>query len=134
MDGRNGFASRKNAMTGSLEPARSTETTTLGIIESRIESSSLKVSICRQPRFRGCKALASETGTVLGPSSGGPPTISVFILPAHNFDFLNLTAIYNAPIVGTILGLDIGQFLFTEVAKSELATMVVSLLRRSDSW
>jgi hypothetical protein len=119
MDGRNGFASRKNTVTGSLEPARSAEITTLGIIESRIESSSLKVSICRQPRFRGCKALASETGTgtALGPSSGGPPSISVFILPAHNFGFLNLAARYTAPVMGTIVGLDIGHLLFNGVAK-----------------
>jgi len=39
-------------------------------------------------------------------------TISVFIIPAYNFSYRNLAAIYTAPVVGAILGLVIGHFLF----------------------
>ncbi|KIX00338.1 uncharacterized protein Z518_10477 [Rhinocladiella mackenziei CBS 650.93] len=44
-------------------------------------------------------------------------TISVFIVPAFNFDYRNLAAIYTAPVVGAVLGLVLGHFLFDFIAK-----------------
>jgi hypothetical protein len=38
-------------------------------------------------------------------------TISVLIIPAYNFDFLNLAAIYTAPVIGAILGLVVSLLL-----------------------
>lgn len=43
---------------------------------------------------------------------GNNTTISVLIIPAYNFDYRNLAAIYTAPVVGAILGLIVGHFLF----------------------
>ncbi|KKY21679.1 putative mfs transporter [Phaeomoniella chlamydospora] len=44
-------------------------------------------------------------------------TISVFIIPAYNFSFLNLAAIYTAPVLGAILGLISGHFLFDYIGQ-----------------
>jgi hypothetical protein len=43
---------------------------------------------------------------------GNNTTISVFIIPEYGWGFRNLAAIYTAPVVGAILGLIIGHFLF----------------------
>jgi hypothetical protein len=48
---------------------------------------------------------------------GNNTTISVFIVPAYNFSFLNLAAMYTAPVVGAILGLVFGHFMFDFIAK-----------------
>jgi MFS family permease len=53
----------------------------------------------------------------VGWTIGNNTTISVFIVPAYNFGFLNLAAIYTAPVLGAVLGLGIGHFLFNGVAK-----------------
>lgn len=36
----------------------------------------------------------------------------MFIIPAYGFSFRNLAAIYTAPVVGALLGLVVGHFLF----------------------
>lgn len=41
----------------------------------------------------------------------------MLIIPAYNFSYRNLAAIYTAPVVGAILGLVIGHFMFDLVAK-----------------
>jgi MFS family permease len=38
--------------------------------------------------------------------------VSVLIIPAYNFSFRDLAAIYSAPVIGAILGLFCGHFLF----------------------
>nr|KAK5443999.1 hypothetical protein LTR18_005260 [Exophiala xenobiotica] len=48
---------------------------------------------------------------------GNNTTISVLIIPAYNFSYRNLAAIYTAPVIGAILGLIIGHFIFDLVAK-----------------
>ncbi|OAP54871.1 hypothetical protein AYL99_10571 [Fonsecaea erecta] len=48
---------------------------------------------------------------------GNNTTISVFIIPAYNFDFRNLAAVYTAPVIGAILGLVIGHFMFDFIAR-----------------
>ena len=44
-------------------------------------------------------------------------TISVLIIPAYNFDFRNLAAIYTAPVIGAILGLIVGHFAFDIIGR-----------------
>jgi MFS family permease len=39
------------------------------------------------------------------------------IVPAYNFSFRNLAAIYTAPVVGAILGLVVGHFLFDWIGR-----------------
>ncbi|RMZ75251.1 hypothetical protein DV738_g5580, partial [Chaetothyriales sp. CBS 135597] len=48
---------------------------------------------------------------------GNNTTISVLIVPAYNFGFRDLAAIYTAPVVGAILGLVLGYFMFDLIAK-----------------
>ncbi|EXJ96422.1 hypothetical protein A1O1_01548 [Capronia coronata CBS 617.96] len=48
---------------------------------------------------------------------GNNTTISVFIIPAYNFSYRNLAAIYTAPVVGAILGLILGHFMFDYIGK-----------------
>ncbi|EXJ79022.1 hypothetical protein A1O3_08523 [Capronia epimyces CBS 606.96] len=48
---------------------------------------------------------------------GNNTTISVFIIPAYNFSYRNLAAIYTAPVVGAVLGLIIGHFMFDFIGK-----------------
>lgn len=36
----------------------------------------------------------------------------MLIIPAYNFSFRNLAAIYTAPVIGAVLGLVVGHFLF----------------------
>ncbi|KAI1621366.1 major facilitator superfamily domain-containing protein [Exophiala viscosa] len=48
---------------------------------------------------------------------GNNTTISVLIIPAYNFSYRNLAAIYTAPVVGAVLGLFIGHFLFDFIGK-----------------
>jgi MFS family permease len=48
---------------------------------------------------------------------GNNTCISIFVIPAYNFDFLNLAALYVAPVVGAVLGLLVGYFLFDLIEK-----------------
>ncbi|RMZ83533.1 hypothetical protein DV736_g6610, partial [Chaetothyriales sp. CBS 134916] len=43
---------------------------------------------------------------------GNNTTISIFIVPAYDFNFRDLAAIYTAPVVSAVLRLVIGHFLF----------------------
>jgi len=53
----------------------------------------------------------------VGWTIGNNTTISVFVIPAYNFDFRNLAALYVAPVVGAILGLAVAYFLMDLIAK-----------------
>ncbi|KAL2415722.1 hypothetical protein ABEF95_004306 [Exophiala dermatitidis] len=48
---------------------------------------------------------------------GNNTTISVFIIPAYNFSYRNLAAIYTAPVIGAVLGLVVGHFMFDFIGK-----------------
>lgn len=39
-------------------------------------------------------------------------TISVIVVPAYNLDYYGLAAIYCAPVIGAILGIPLGHYLF----------------------
>lgn len=101
-----------------------TKYTTNSFIEA---GSRLGYTIMKLPVFLTClfyffdckkSPMSSSRPTILANSRivpwtiGNNTTISVFIIPAYNFGYRNLAAIYTAPVIGAILGLVAGHFMF----------------------
>ncbi|EXJ65526.1 hypothetical protein A1O7_01867 [Cladophialophora yegresii CBS 114405] len=75
--------------------------------------SRLWYAVLKLPVFLTCLFYFFDFPWTIGTNT----TIGLFILPAYSFDFRNLAALYVAPVVGAVLGLIVGHFLFGLIEK-----------------